>query len=60
MTDEQIDALVEYLFTDGGGERVDRLVLTQDRALRHLHLGGWCREAVHDAVAKANRGERLE
>lgn len=47
--DQQADAIVEFLFTNGAGQQADRLVLTVDQP--HTHdLGGWCRQSVHDAI----------
>lgn len=61
MTDAEIRGLAELiaddLFTNGNGDRGDRLVMVQEGNARDL--GGWCRNAVVDRVVTiltANRG----
>lgn len=49
---ESATAFVETIFTDGGGEKADRLVLTQDRPSPRS-LGGWSRGPIVDRVARA-------
>ena len=49
MTD--VREIVEALFTNGSGEKADRLVLVQEGV--RGDLGGWCREAVEDQLKAA-------
>lgn len=46
LTELQVDALLDWLFTNGAGDKADRLVLTQDLAGGKRDLGGWSREAI--------------
>lgn len=43
-----VEAVLDVLFTNGAGERADRLVLTQDNPKRDL--GGWSRKSVEDVL----------
>ena len=59
MTNEQIaDALVEYLFTNGAGQRGERLDLAQTDP--YAYLGGWSKAAVRGAVITVLAAERPE
>lgn len=52
-----IDEIVEYFFTNGSGQKADRLVLTVDSVPKR-DLGGWCRAAIRDHL-RAHLGVRL-
>lgn len=43
----RVDAFVRELFTNGVGQRAERLVLLSDEC---RSLGGWCERAVADRV----------
>lgn len=47
------DAIVDRLFTDGSGNRADRLVHRDDT--RERYGGGWCPAAVRDQILEALR-----
>lgn len=47
-----LQTLVDALFTNGSGEKADRLVLTVDSTPKR-DLGGWCRGAVVDRLREA-------
>lgn len=47
---EAVDLTVDALFTNGSGQRADRLVLTSADG---RDLGGWCRSAVADQIRVA-------
>lgn len=47
-----IQEKVEYLFTNGCGERAGRLVLMGDHSLS-CYLGGWGRPAIADKLREA-------
>jgi hypothetical protein len=53
VSQERLTALVQQivddLFTNGSGQRADRLVLTIDGPPTR-NLGGWCREAIRDRI----------
>lgn len=57
LTSAQIDAILDRLFTNGQGERADRLVLAQDLATpdepKYKDLGGWSRAAVRQILVRA-------
>lgn len=50
LTAEQIEAILDYLFTNGMGQKADRLVLVDANG---RDLGGWCRGAVRDVLISA-------
>lgn len=50
LTPEQIDAILDCLFTNGAGQRASRLVLVDED---NKDLGGWCREAVRSAITQS-------
>lgn len=52
MTEQQLQALVDELFTNGDGTQAHRLVLT---SMDGRDLGGWCRQAVVDRIRAAVR-----
>lgn len=47
--DQQADAIVEFLFTNGSGQQADRLVLTVETPQTH-DIGRWDRVAVRGAI----------
>jgi hypothetical protein len=53
------EEFVERLFTNGGGDVADRLVLTVDAHPRR-ELGGWCRGAIIDRLVVLLRAQRTE
>jgi hypothetical protein len=61
MTEKEIDALVERLFTNGANEKADRLLLIQEdhkgsaRVANARDLGGWGKGPVRDAIRDAVR-----
>lgn len=57
----RIEKLLDNLFTNGAGEKADRLMLVQDVPGRArtassdpgvVDLGGWCRSAVRDVLLR--------
>jgi hypothetical protein len=48
-----VEQIVDGLFTNGFGEKADRLVLTQDGRGSLANLGGWSREAVSQRIIAA-------
>ena len=44
--------IVDDLFTNGQGERADRLVLVIDNGRPPRDIGGWGRGAMHDRILK--------
>lgn len=47
--DQQADAIVEFLFTNGAGQHADRLVLTRETPQTH-DIGQWDRVGVKQAI----------
>lgn len=49
---DAVKEAVEYLFTNGSGQKAHRLVLT---SVNGQDLGGWCKQAVIDRILEAYR-----
>lgn len=49
MTSQELECILDRLFTNGAGEKADRLVLTVDGPLRR-DLGGWSRAGASAAI----------
>jgi len=50
-------AIVEDIFTNGAGEKADRLVMVLElEGGRRRDLGGWSRVAIQDRVARLLEG----
>ena len=47
------EKIVEELFTNGNGDKADRIQLCQKRAgILERDLGGWCRTAAVEAIVR--------
>ena len=66
MKDKQIrDAILKALFTNGAGEKADRLLLVKEargaaKVSNAMYLGGYSQEAVRDLVDRVLAQERGE
>ena len=49
--DKRIDETVDWLLTNGQGQKGTRLVIWNDNAQKYADLGGWGRSALKDFLA---------